>query len=221
MAENISSFNPLALAILLGAISLLPLVLMITTSFLKISMVLMLTRNAIGVQQTPPNMALYGIALAATIFVMAPVFDGMQTRFQEKPIDTTNAERLESSLQYGIKPLTDFMLRNSDPDLETHLMENSQRMWPKALSDKIINQRDNLLILIPSFVLSELQNGFKIAFLIFIPFLVVDLIVSNVLLALGMQMVSPMTISLPLKILLFVMVSGWTRLLDGLFYSYM
>ena len=129
MAENISSFNPLALAILLGAISLLPLLLMITTSFLKISMVLMLTRNAIGVQQTPPNMALYGIALAATLFVMAPVFDGMQTRFKEKPLDTTSAERLENSLQYGIKPLTDFMLRNSDPDLETHLMENSQRMW--------------------------------------------------------------------------------------------
>lgn len=111
------------------------------------------------------------------------------------------------------------MLKNADPDILTHLQENAQRMWPKTMADSLTH--DSLMLLIPSFVLSELQNGFKIGFLIFIPFIVVDLIVSNVLLALGMQMVSPMTISLPLKILLFVLVSGWTRLLDGLFYSYM
>jgi len=221
MPESISSFNPLALAILLGAISLIPLLLMITTCFLKISMVMMLTRNAIGVQQVPPNMALYGIALAATLFVMAPVMDDMQTRFKEKPVDTSSAERLENSLNYGIQPLTAFMSRNTDPDVFTHLTENAQKMWPKNLAQSVTTNHDNLLLLIPAFVLSELQGGFKIAFLIFIPFLVVDLVVSNVLLALGMQMVSPMTISLPLKILLFVMVSGWTRLLDGLFYSYL
>jgi len=221
MTENIGSFNPLSLAILLGALSLLPLVLMITTSFLKISMVLMLTRNAVGVQQVPPNMALYGIALAATIFIMAPVFNAMQDRFKEKPIDTTSATKLEDSLMYGIEPLTAFMLKNTDPDVETHLIDNAEKMWPKSMADNVSTHHDNLLLLVPAFVLSELQSGFKIAFLIFIPFLVVDLVVSNVLLALGMQMVSPMTISLPLKILLFVMVSGWTRLLDGLFYSYL
>jgi len=221
MPENISSFNPLALALLLGAISLIPLLLMITTCFLKISMVLMLTRNAIGVQQVPANMALYGIALAATLFVMAPVLNEMQSRFSEKPIDTTNTEKLEGSIQYGIQPLTDFMQRNTAPDVQTHLLGNAEKMWPKNLVQNVMKDHQNLLLLIPSFVLSELQSGFKIAFLIFIPFLVVDLVVSNVLLALGMQMVSPMTISLPLKILLFVMVSGWTRLLDGLFYSYL
>ena len=221
MTENISAFNPLSLAIFLGALSLLPLALMITTCFLKISMVLMLTRNAMGVQQVPPNMALYGIALASTLFVMAPVFNDIQQRFKERPVETSSAEKLENSLMYGIQPLTEFMHHNTDPDMETHLLENSQRMWPKHMSLQAVQNRDNLLLLIPAFVLSELQNGFKIAFLIFIPFVVVDLIVSNVLLALGMQMVSPMTISLPLKILLFVMVSGWTRLLDGLFYSYL
>ncbi len=221
MTGEISSFNPLALALFLGALSMIPLILMITTSFLKISMVLMLTRNALGVQQVPPNMALYGIALAATLFIMAPVFSGIQERFKERPIETSSAEKLQTSLMYGIQPLTTFMQRNTDPDVETHLLENSQRMWPKDMAANALAHRDNLLLLIPAFVLSELQNGFRIAFLIFIPFVVVDLIVSNVLLALGMQMVSPMTISLPLKILLFVMVSGWTRLLDGLFYSYL
>ena len=92
-------------------------------------------------------------------------------------------------------------------------------MWPKEMADKA--SRDDLLLVVPAFVLSELQAGFQIGFLIYIPFIVIDLIVSNILLALGMQMVAPMTISLPLKILLFVLVDGWTRLLDGLFYSYM
>ncbi|MGE9550881.1 type III secretion system export apparatus subunit SctR [Erwinia amylovora] len=213
------SLNPMTLALFLGALSLVPILMIVCTCFLKISMVLMLTRNAMGVQQVPPNMAIYGIALAASLFVMAPVFNEMSQRVKTVPIDSQSAERLEYTVSNGVEPLKRFMVKNTDPDILTHLQENAQRMWPKEMADTI--QHDSPLLLIPSFVLSELQNGFKIGFLIFIPFIVVDLIVSNVLLALGMQMVSPMTISLPLKILLFVLVSGWTRLLDGLFYSYL
>jgi type III secretion protein R len=99
------------------------------------------------------------------------------------------------------------------------MLENSARMWPPEMAQS--TQRDDLILLVPSFVLSQLQAGFEIGFLIYIPFIVIDLIVSNLLLALGMQMVSPMTISLPLKLLLFVMVSGWSRLLDSLFLSYL
>lgn len=213
------SLNPMTLALFLGALSLVPILMIVCTCFLKISMVLMLTRNAMGVQQVPPNMAIYGIALAASLFVMAPVFNEMSQRVKTVPIDTQSADRLDYTVSNGVEPLKRFMVKNTDPDILTHLQENAQRMWPKEMADSV--QHDSPLLLIPSFVLSELQNGFKIGFLIFIPFIVVDLIVSNVLLALGMQMVSPMTISLPLKILLFVLVSGWTRLLDGLFYSYM
>ncbi|MDW8846070.1 type III secretion system export apparatus subunit SctR [Erwinia sp. P7711] len=216
--ENMS-LNPMTLALFLGALSLVPILMIVCTCFLKISMVLMLTRNAMGVQQVPPNMAIYGIALAASLFVMAPVFNEMSQRVKTVPIDTQSADRLDYTVSNGVEPLKRFMVKNTDPDILTHLQENAQRMWPKEMADSV--QHDSPLLLIPSFVLSELQNGFKIGFLIFIPFIVVDLIVSNVLLALGMQMVSPMTISLPLKILLFVLVSGWTRLLDGLFYSYM
>ena len=216
--ENMS-LNPMTLALFLGALSLVPILMIVCTCFLKISMVLMLTRNAMGVQQVPPNMAIYGIALAASLFVMAPVFNEMSQRVKTVPIDTQSADRLDYTVSNGVEPLKRFMVKNTDPDILTNLQENAQRMWPKEMADSV--QHDSPLLLIPSFVLSELQNGFKIGFLIFIPFIVVDLIVSNVLLALGMQMVSPMTISLPLKILLFVLVSGWTRLLDGLFYSYM
>lgn len=211
--------NPIMLALFLGALALLPMMLIICTSFLKITMVLQLTRNAMGVQQVPPTMALNGIALAATLFIMAPVFSDMTDRLKAIPVDFSNMERLEYTTANGIEPLKTFMRKNTDPDIVIHLQENAQRMWPKRMADSVTP--DNMLLIIPAFVLSELQNGFKIGFLIFIPFIVVDLIVSNILLALGMQMVSPMTVSLPLKILLFVLISGWTRLLDGLFYSYL
>ncbi|WP_270221023.1 type III secretion system export apparatus subunit SctR [Kosakonia cowanii] len=211
--------NPIMLALFLGALALLPMMLIICTSFLKITMVLQLTRNAMGVQQVPPTMALNGIALAATLFIMAPVFSDMTDRLKAIPVDFSSMERLEYTTANGIEPLKTFMRKNTDPDIVIHLQENAQRMWPKRMADSVTP--DNMLLIIPAFVLSELQNGFKIGFLIFIPFIVVDLIVSNILLALGMQMVSPMTVSLPLKILLFVLISGWTRLLDGLFYSYL
>ncbi|EHD21245.1 MULTISPECIES: type III secretion system export apparatus subunit SctR [Brenneria] len=213
------AFDPLMFALFLGALSLIPLMMIVCTCFLKIAIVLLITRNAIGVQQVPPNMALYGIALAATLFVMAPVFQDITKRVQEKPLDMTDITSLQASVTYGLEPLQTFMSRNVDPDILTHLHENSLRMWPASLSEKVNTQ--NLLLVIPAFVLSELQAGFKIGFLIYIPFIVIDLIVSNVLLALGMQMVAPMTLSLPLKLLLFVLVNGWTRLLDGLFYSYL
>lgn len=216
---SVEQSDPLTLALFLGALSLIPMMMIVCTCFLKISMVLLITRNAIGVQQVPPNMALYGIALAATLFVMAPVFSEMQQQFQQAPPDISSMGSLQTSMGNGIAPLKKFMTYNTDPDVLIHLQENSVRMWPKAMSDNV--SKDNLLLVIPAFVLSELQAGFKIGFLIYIPFIVIDLIVSNVLLALGMQMVAPMTLSLPLKMLLFVLVSGWTRLLDSLFYSYL
>ncbi|ARF52507.1 type III secretion system export apparatus subunit SctR [Pantoea stewartii] len=212
-------FDPMTFALFLGALSLIPILMIVCTCFLKISMVLLITRNAIGVQQVPPNMALYGIALAATLFVMAPVFNQMQQQFSQAPADFSNVDNLRTSITNGVTPLQKFMAHNTDPDILIHLQENSVRMWPKSMSENI--SKDNLLLVIPAFVLSELQAGFKIGFLIYIPFIVIDLIVSNVLLALGMQMVAPMTLSLPLKMLLFVLINGWTRLLDGLFYSYL
>nr|WP_113865253.1 type III secretion system export apparatus subunit SctR [Brenneria salicis]NMN91789.1 type III secretion protein R [Brenneria salicis ATCC 15712 = DSM 30166]RBP65856.1 type III secretion protein R [Brenneria salicis ATCC 15712 = DSM 30166]RLM31886.1 EscR/YscR/HrcR family type III secretion system export apparatus protein [Brenneria salicis ATCC 15712 = DSM 30166] len=212
-------FDPVMFALFLGALSLIPLMMVVCTCFLKIAVVLLITRNAIGVQQVPPNMALYGIALAATVFVMAPIFQDISTRVQEKPLDLSDITALQESANYVLTPLQTFMSRNTDPDILTHLHENSLRMWPASMSENVNTQ--NLLLVIPAFVLSELQAGFKIGFLIYIPFIVIDLIVSNVLLALGMQMVAPTTLSLPLKLLLFVLVNGWTRLLDGLFYSYL
>ncbi len=215
----LDGMNPIMLALFLGALSLIPLLLIICTAFLKISMVLLITRNAIGVQQVPPNIALYGIALAATLFVMAPVAHEIQQRVIDNPLQVGSLEKLQASATTVIQPIQRFMSRNTDPDVMAHLLDNTHRMWPADMAAKA--DRNDLLLAIPAFVLSELQAGFQIGFLIYIPFIVIDLIVSNLLLALGMQMVSPMTISLPLKLLLFVLVQGWSRLLDSLFYSYL
>lgn len=211
--------DPMQLAIFLGGLSLLPILLVITTAFLKIAVVLVITRNAMGVQQVPPNMALYGIALAATMFVMAPVFEEMSVRIKDEPLSFNSYETIKSSVTNLAGPLQQFMAKNTNPDTQTHLMGITKQLWPAKMADEA--EKNDLLISIPAFVLSELQAGFKIGFLIYVPFIVVDLIVSNLLLALGMQMVSPMTISLPLKILLFVLVDGWSRLLEGLFYTYL
>jgi type III secretion protein R len=211
--------DPVVLALFFGALSLLPMLLVVCTAFLKIVIVLMITRNAIGVQQVPPSMAINGIALAATLFVMAPVGYEVAQAFKQSPLDMSSVQALQETGLVATEPLRAFMKRNTDPDVLTHMLENSARMWPPEMAQS--TQRDDLILLVPSFVLSQLQAGFEIGFLIYIPFIVIDLIVSNLLLALGMQMVSPMTISLPLKLLLFVMVSGWSRLLDSLFLSYL
>ncbi|AGE24114.1 MULTISPECIES: type III secretion system export apparatus subunit SctR [Pseudomonas] len=211
--------DPVVLALFFGAMSLLPMLLVVCTAFLKIVIVLMITRNAIGVQQVPPSMAINGIALAATLFVMAPVGYQIAENLKTSPLDMSNVQTLQATGLVAIQPLRTFMTRNTDPDVLTHLQENSARMWPPEMAQS--TQREDWVLLIPAFVVSQLQAGFEIGFLIYIPFIVIDLIVSNLLLALGMQMVSPMTISLPLKLLLFVMVSGWSRLLDSLFLSYL
>ncbi|WP_405646870.1 type III secretion system export apparatus subunit SctR [Pseudomonas sp. Ld6] len=217
--NSFQGIDPVVLAIFLGALSLMPMLLVVCTAFLKIVIVLMITRNAIGVQQVPPGMAINGIALAATLFIMAPVGYEMAEIVKVSLLDLTSVGALQQTGMEAIKPLRTFMLRNSDPDILTHLLENAMRMWPAQMVQEV--QREDLILLAPAFVLSQLQAGFEIGFLIYIPFIVIDLIVSNLLLALGMQMVSPMTISLPLKLLLFVMVSGWSRLLDSLFFSYL
>ena len=216
---TIQGLDPLVLAVFLGALSLMPMLLVVCTAFLKIVIVLMITRNAIGVQQVPPGMAINGIALAATLFIMAPVGYEIAENVKASPLDMSNVHTFLQTGNEAIQPLRAFMLRNIDPDVLTHLLENTSRLWPVKMAQEV--QREDLILLIPAFVLSQVQAGFEIGFLIYIPFIVIDLIVSNLLLALGMQMVSPMTISLPLKLVLFVLVSGWSRLLDSLFLSYL
>ena len=181
-------------------------------------MVLMIVRNAMGIQQVPPNMVVYGISLALTIFVMAPTINSVNERMKDVDIKKDNVREAMKNVEHVAQPLKDFMVKQVNPDTQIMLMETAKQLWPEELYAG--TTKENFLVLIPSFVISELQKGLQIGFLIYIPFIVIDLLVSNILLALGMQMVSPMTVSLPLKMLLFVLVEGWGKLLQSLALSY-
>lgn len=211
--------SPVLLAVFIGSLSLLPILFITTTAFLKISMVLMIVRNALGVQQVPPSMAIYSIALGATFFVMAPVFQSISNDISFDDLAIKNEQEIQRLVNLVKEPLLDFMLDNTQPEISSHLKGVAKETWPQDMYNGTDSR--SIFIAIPAFVISELQSGFKIGFLIYIPFVVIDLIVSNILLALGMQMVAPITVTVPIKILLFVLVDGWTKLFEGLIYSYL
>ena len=211
-------FDPISLAVLLGIFALVPLLLVVASSFLKISVVLMLVRNALGVQQVPPNIAVYALSLVLSMYVMAPVFNKVAAEIQSSPQSIESAAGILSVTRQSAEPLRAFLARHADDKRKQFFLETVQRMWPPEEAQQV--SRDDLLVLMPAFVVSQLSAAFEVGFLLYLPFVVIDLVVSNVLLALGMMMVSPMTISIPIKLFLFVAIDGWARLMQGLVLSY-
>ena len=213
-----NTFDPITLALALALMALLPTVVVVTTSFLKIAVVMSLIRNALGIQQIPPNLALYGMALILTAYIMAPIGNQIYEHTFQQPAAMKSIEGLMTGIQKGSDPLREFMTRNSKGEQRKYFVQTAQRIWgPKLAAD--IKQTD-FLVLMPAFLVSELTSAFEIGFLLYLPFVVIDLIISNILLSMGMMMVSPVTISLPLKLFLFVMVDGWSRLIHGLIQTY-
>ncbi len=214
-----TGFDPVSLAVAFGLIALLPTVVVVTTAFLKISVIMMLVRNALGVQQIPPNIAIYGLAVILTAYVMAPIGQKMYETVVEAPAPATRSiPSLIQTLRTGAEPLRGFLERNSKPEQRDFFLRTTHKMWGPQLSENVT--RSDFLVLMPAFLVSELTSAFQIGFLLYLPFVVIDLIVSNILLAMGMMMVSPVTISLPLKLFLFVAVDGWTKLIQGVILTY-
>jgi flagellar biosynthetic protein FliP len=206
------SSNALQILLLIGGISLIPAILFTVTGFTRILIVLGFIRNALGTQSTPPNQVLVGIALFLTLFVMAPTIGAIKKDayepLQKHEINTTQA------LQRGQEPLREFMFkqtRTRDLSLFVSLAHIKQ---PKTRADI------PTYVLIPAFIMSELKTAFQIGFLIFLPFLIIDLIVSSALMSMGMVMLPPTFISLPFKILLFVLVDGWDLITHSLVASF-
>ncbi len=198
--------------VLMTLLTLLPAAILSTSAFVRIIIVLSILRQALGTAQTPPNQVLLGIALFLTFFVMSPVISDIH---QGAAAPYMNGEiTAEEAMSRGIEPLKTFMLdqtRDSDLALFAGI----------AGATDIQSAADApLSIVIPSFMVSELKTAFQIGFLVFVPFLVIDLVVSSVLMSMGMMMLSPMLISLPFKIMLFVMVDGWALLLGTLAKSF-
>ena len=213
-----TNFDPIALAIVLALLALLPTLVVVTTSFLKISVVMMLVRNALGVQQVPPNIALYGLALILSAYVMAPVGMKIHEAVTEQPAAMRSIDGIIAGVRKGGEPMRGFLERNSSAEQRDFFLRTAKRMWGPDLAADV--KPNDFLILMPAFLVTELTSAFQIGFLLYLPFVVIDLIVSNILLAMGMMMVSPVTISLPLKLFLFVAVDGWTRMIHGLVLTY-
>ncbi|QCX29283.1 flagellar type III secretion system pore protein FliP [Nocardioides jishulii] len=193
-------------------LSLLPAILLTCTSFTKILVVLGLTRNALGLQQTPNNQVLAGLALFLSLFIMGPVLSQMNDVGLQPYL--AGDKTVTVAMDDGIEPLREFMLDQSG-DEELLLLTNvAGRDLPDDRADVA------LTTLVPAFVLSELKEAFIIGFVIFIPFLVIDIVVSGALMALGMMMMPPVMVSLPFKLLLFVLVDGWGLVISSLVASY-
>lgn len=212
------SLEPVGLIVIMAVMALVPLGIATMTSFLKIAVVLSLVRNALGVQQAPPNLVLYALALMLSMFIMAPVGHEIGKVIDRDPKALQSPAGLVTTAKAGAEPLRRFLLNNSDPRQRNFFIDQARRIWPPEMSADV--KQDDLVILVPAFVITELTAAFEIGFLLFLPFVVIDLVISNILMAMGMMMMSPVTISLPLKLFLFVMVDGWTRLLQGLILTY-
>jgi flagellar biosynthetic protein FliP len=202
----------ITIIIALTILSVAPALLLLTTSFTKILIVLGLTRNALGLQGTPPNQVLAGLALFLTMFVMAPTF----TQINDVAVQPylKGEKTATASFDDGSKPLKEFMLKQTRPEELALMTKAAKRDLPKT------REETPLTTLVPAFALSELRSAFIIGFVIFIPFLVIDIVVSGALMSLGMMMLPPVTVSLPFKLLLFVMVDGWGLIIKSLVSSY-
>lgn len=198
----------LQILIVMTLLGFLPAMLMLTTCFTRFIIVLAILRQAIGLQQTPPNNVLIGIALCLTLLVMRPVWQEMyQDAYQ--PFQS-NQITLEQGLTKGRDVLSRFMLAQTDEVALQTIVGLANETVPPQLSDL------DFTLLLPAFVLSELKTAFQLGFMIFVPFLVIDLVVASVLMAMGMMMLSPMMVSLPFKLMIFVLVDGWSLLMGTL-----
>jgi flagellar biosynthetic protein FliP len=198
--------------ILLTSLTFLPAVLLMMTAFTRIIIVLSLLRQALGTLQSPPNQVLIGLSLFLTFFVMAPVFD----RINNEALQPYLADQMNvmQALEKGSGPLREFMLkqtRQEDLALFVKLSKTPPLQGPEAVP---------LKVLVPAYVISELKTAFQIGFVIFIPFLIIDMVVASVLMSMGMMMLSPVTISFPFKLMLFVLVDGWNLIIGSLMQSF-
>ena len=241
--------DPFSLIILLVGLSLLPFVAMVSTCYLKIVVVMSLIRNALGIQSTPPNMVINALAMILTFYIMAPVasesWNIAKTELARPrqaaagapapaaagaPAPAAAAQPENGThdgwwfetdvISKAAEPFRAFLSKHTSDRERAFFVNTAERLWAKGEDEPATVDPESFYILIPSFCVSELTKAFQIGFLIYLPFIAIDIIVSNILLAMGMMMVSPVTISLPFKLLLFVIVNGWTLLIQGLIRGY-
>ncbi|CNF07299.1 surface presentation of antigens protein SpaP [Yersinia nurmii] len=212
MPDDISLIAIIAIA------SLLPFIIASGTCFLKISIVLIMVRNAMGVQQIPSNIALNGVALLLSLFVMMPVISDINEYSKMRKVIITDSTSIEEFIDGGLGKYKYYLNKYSDPELISFF--ESVQLGRSEEDVDIENEGASLFSLLPAYALSEIKSAFEIGFYIYLPFVVIDLIISSILLALGMMMMSPVTISVPIKLILFVAIDGWSLISKGLIMQY-
>ena len=219
---DFSSFSPALIITVVVALALAPFVAVMVTSFTKIVVVLSLLRNALGLQQVPPNVVLNGLAIILSVYVMNPVitdtYRSVQSQISTQAPGPMNLDKLSMMVQAGKEPLRQFLIKHSHQVERDFFLQSAKRLLPPDRQSDLTP--NDYLVIMPAFTVSELTEAFQIGFLLFLPFLVIDLVVSNILLAMGMMMLSPTMVSLPFKLLLFILLSGWAKLIHGLVLTY-
>jgi type III secretion protein R len=220
--------KPIVMMIALAAMSLLPFVGLMVTSFVKISVVLSMVRRALGLQQIPPNQVITGLAMILTVYIMMPVGMDIKREIQhviERDVEgglVSNAtvDVLLEAVSAGQEPMRRFLIKHSHKKERELFYKLARKMRTNAEDRDSVTPGD-FTILAPAFVISELKEAFEIGFILYVPFTVIDMVTSNILQALGMSQLSPVTISLPFKILLFVLIDGWFLIARGLVLGYL
>lgn len=216
---DLTQFSPSSALLTVVLIGLAPFVAVMVTSFTKLVVVFSLLRNALGLQQVPPNVVLNGLALILTIYVMWPV--GLEIGEGLQGVNGVGAstQGLLKAANTAKEPLRQFLIKHSRAGERAFFLKTARRsLQPEQAAT--VTDRD-FLVVMPAFTVSELAIAFEIGFLIFLPFLVIDLVISNILMAMGMMMLSPTTVSMPFKLLLFVLIDGWVKLTHGLIQTYL
>lgn len=212
MDNVLKDINPvLQILIVMTVFSLLPFVFCCMTSFLRFVIVFSMLKTAMGTQQVPPSIVIIGLSMILTFYTMGPTFQKM---YEMGSIPYQQNQNIVAAINEGSKPLKEFMMKQTRESDLAFFVELSNKVPPKSPDDITVWQ------VAPAYIMSELKTAFEIGFVIFVPFIVLDLVVANILLALGMFMLSPTIISLPFKLLIFIAVDGWALIVQGLVTSY-
>jgi type III secretion protein R len=208
----------LPLIVVAFALGLLPFAAMMITSYTKIVVVLGLLRNALGVQQVPPNMVLNGLALIISAYIMAPVMMDVMDTMSRQNQAVSSAQQMGQVIDAAREPISRFLDKHAHEREKAFFLKSAAAVWPPERASQL--KKSDLIVLAPAFTLSELTEAFKIGFLLYLAFVVIDLIIANILLALGLSQVTPTSVAVPFKLLLFVVLDGWSVLLHGLILTY-
>ena len=211
-------FDAFSLATIAFVIAVVPLAAVVVTSFLKMTVVLGLLRNAIGVQQVPSNMVINGIALIISAYVMAPIGMEAMDALRAKPTTGSGPQQFADVIDAVQQPYKIFLAKHAHEAERQFFLKSAAAIWPPHRAQALTET--DLIVLAPAFTLSELSEAFRVGFLLYMAFVVVDLIMANVLLALGLSQLNPTTVSIPFKLLMFVVLDGWSVLVHGLVLTY-